>query len=139
MKKMISFVVVNFAIIAFSNWLVLWIIHPMWAESWIKIGLPITFVFLCILYPQINRIHLWYARHLLIYATVVAILFAYWFFSTWYIEGASVGWALKTAVEGASFGQVFGMCFAYPLMLAANYYFRHQFFRENKVLVEVEG
>ena len=38
MKKMISFVVVNFAIIAFFNWLVLWIIHPMWAESWIKIG-----------------------------------------------------------------------------------------------------
>lgn len=138
MKKFITFLITNFLVIVFSNWLMLEIVHPLWAGYWLKIGTVVTLLVLCSVYPLINGIKLWYARHLWLYGAVVAILFSYWFFTTLTFEQASVLWSLKTAIEGATFGQVFGMWIAYPALIMMNYGLGKYFFKENQLLSKYE-
>ena len=71
MKKFITFLITNFLVIVFSNWLMLEIVHPLWAGYWLKIGTVVTLLVLCSVYPLINNIKLWYARHLWLYGAVV--------------------------------------------------------------------
>ena len=66
------------------------------------------------------------------------MLAIYGFFATLTFEQASVLWSLKTAIEGATFGQVFGMWIAYPALIMMNYGLGKYFFKENQLLSKYE-
>ncbi len=136
MKKFLFYLFANFLVVAFCNWLLLQIVYPLWAGYWLQIGLPVSLILLSLLYPLLNSIKLWYERHLWMYATMVVILFVYWFLATLLLEKQTVFWSFKTAMEGCTFGQIFGMWLAYLILLVMNYRLGKYFFKENQLLRE---